>query len=1568
MRMMKRLLAAALGVAMAASLFAGLNLHTFAADDTYTRAQMERVIADTAIAYYLKGPDGQYDSYTLSGLSKTKSCVSRLTFGVSPEECSPQRRFYTVCSSYPHLVYYEVFGQHPLLEADMANTELPGYSRMRRYAGPPESALTDEAMMYTLSYISLTSNYGAYGKKVADNRDGWVGKGGIVYYWGSNNYENITDAQYQEIKANVRPGDIISVVRGAEEDDDGENSGHTMIVLGDYKGDGKKYIIHSGGNKYNNCDNTFFGNPYESNNTGAIRAGVWTDDGTKTGNSVIGFDRVEDSSSGTRNGTIRITEYDATVGRGTSYGPQSSGTSVIKQFVVMRPLDRLIGWEGRPEDVSDDDKFPKAALTTNAFARRQYPGLEVTTVGDKSSYNDVQAGGTLTYSWYIENDTNITSMKPRYGASGRNYAGMTMTMPLPKNVTYLRHKVTNTASDGVDGSVEYDAPTHAVIADGFTSSAGATYRVDVTVQIPAGAKLGEKIELPAGRLTGPNTSCWFRLGKMTHIVGGAHPTGFDAITESSVVSSGARSKMDAANDVYAAAGYRLELPDTQSFLNAVLTYAYQPAESSRKMQSRVLDESEITDPDALRLRRMIVPEYIGGKKLFTANKFGVKTNENRLRDFSEDFLQPGDILVYAYTATSGTNSYSENSARAILPTIPEAERVYVYLGDSNYAYYDDEGVFRVIHAPVHTFQYTSAGAKGELFGFDRNGSTPSRYYRIEWSPVLTQAFRYSYFFCLRPSLVYGSLPVMAPSSSAAYTVESGGVTTGYASLADALAAAGAGSTLTLHEDTALTDDQTFRGGTLDLGGHTLTTGAYTLMLDAESAAQTLQNGTVTGSGDAVFCAGASATIRSAKLFGGTSGAAVVSADGANVTFENAELASANTAALPVRTASGGALTNWTFRNDVTLLVPSALLPFDGGGAALGTDALCYTGSRNAWYQIADAESAATYRPVTFTKDPTALNVEKNTFYASLSEAIDKASAGETIRLLRDLSISQLREVGTGGSYGRTVSPSNSSSKYALGVTRGMTIDFDGHTITGDSKSVSTTVFILGASPITLKNGTICAKTGWALNMTGREIHLDNMKLYTKGTGIVVSDSSQSSRVLYVENGSLVVSGLTGNSSTNSNEAVEIRHGTVVVRGGSRVGSLTGIAVVPNAVNATEEKPNTSEVIVEDGGLFTGRYAYVNRDSDVGYFDTTFNAKKNHATLTFLSDSDAHYMREEHAEETIEIPGSTTVVAVDRALKLDGEAQMQTQYSLNLNDKLVVNYYVADSENAYTDGSYVLADGKKIPLTREGEQLYAPVCESAAKELTHSRKVQPVGLDAGGTRRVGSAADFSVRGYAETILGTINRNKTADAKLGRALIALLDYGAEAQKYFGFETDDLANKNLTDADLAQLDELKEKIGVYRADKRTVNDPEGLYAASSCVLGSSQALRFYLNLPESRTDRASLRFRVHYDSYRDERHVAEWSFAELNATETEGVYFLEVPELRAADVLTNVTLTVEKNGSALARVTDSVASYCARVQLEQPETAGLADALIVYGLSALEHFGRPKPAVGENEMPIN
>ena len=110
MRTMKNVLAAVLCAAMTVSLFAGLSLHAAAAS-TYNRTELEKVIADTAIAYYLKGPDCQYDSFLISGLGGTRTALNRQTVCRSPEEASPQMRYYTVCSSFPIDVYYDVILQ-----------------------------------------------------------------------------------------------------------------------------------------------------------------------------------------------------------------------------------------------------------------------------------------------------------------------------------------------------------------------------------------------------------------------------------------------------------------------------------------------------------------------------------------------------------------------------------------------------------------------------------------------------------------------------------------------------------------------------------------------------------------------------------------------------------------------------------------------------------------------------------------------------------------------------------------------------------------------------------------------------------------------------------------------------------------------------------------------------------------------------------------------------------------------------------------------------------------------------------------------------------------------------------------------------------------------------------------------------------------------------------------------------------------------------------------------------------------------------------------------------------------
>lgn len=310
--------------------------------------------------------------------------------------------------------------------------------------------------------------------------------------------------------------------------------------------------------------------------------------------------------------------------------------------------------------------------------------------------------------------------------------------------------------------------------------------------------------------------------------------------------------------------------------------------------------------------------------------------------------------------------------------------------------------------------------------------------------------------------------------------------------------------------------------------------------------------------------------------------------------------------------------------------------------------------------------------------------------------------------------------------------------------------------------------------------------------------------------------------------------------------------------------------------------------------------------------------------------------------------------------------MAKSMSLNLNDMIVINCYLEDPENAFAASGFALVDGKKTAMTREGANWYLPVRESAAKEMTRENVVQLVGVDAAGAYHVGAPNALSIRGYAEELLAGVDWENEKDARLGRAMIAMLNYGAQAQSYFAYEQADPANRNLTAADQARLVYNTTTVADFRVDERSVNDPEGLYYSSACVLGSSLALRFYLNLPASRADRETLTFRIGYQNYRGVKVAVTKTFADLTASNVEGVYYLETPGMAAADVKTPVTLSV-RGADEIASVTDSVTGYCARVHETQQDAHDLADELLSYGLSARAHFYQNHPTPGENELPI-
>ena len=311
--------------------------------------------------------------------------------------------------------------------------------------------------------------------------------------------------------------------------------------------------------------------------------------------------------------------------------------------------------------------------------------------------------------------------------------------------------------------------------------------------------------------------------------------------------------------------------------------------------------------------------------------------------------------------------------------------------------------------------------------------------------------------------------------------------------------------------------------------------------------------------------------------------------------------------------------------------------------------------------------------------------------------------------------------------------------------------------------------------------------------------------------------------------------------------------------------------------------------------------------------------------------------------------------------------MKKSMSLNLNDLIVINCYLEDPENAFAASAFALVDGKKTAMTRESANWYLPVRESAAKEMTRENVVQLVGVDAAGAYHVGAPNALSIRGYAEELLAGIDWENEKNAKLGRTMIAMLNYGAQAQKNFSYEQDDLANKNLTPEDQTRLVYNATTVADHRVDARTLSDPEGLYYSSACVLGSSLALRFYLNLPASRADREALSFRIGYQNYRGNAVAVTKTFADLTPTNMSGVYYLETTGVAAADVKSPVTLSVSNDSGEIASVTDSVVSYCARVHEAQQDAHDLADQLLSYGLSAFAYFYQNHPNPGDNELPI-
>lgn len=1619
---MKKLLSLILILCAMTALLAG---NVDAAD---SMTDKERALVETALTFYYKGNSVQYDSYYLTKGGRYYSGILRQTNNREPEEASIDDIHYTVCSAFPHDAFFSAFGEHIVNKdiqaqiAHLTHTFAP-YTTGMQVNGTP---LTDKQLAYELALENVTASYTAIGE-VWDDTNGAVNPGNMVIgYWGPVKDENGKDTDVftganvtiAEVQAMMRPGDIIAA-HPKTTDEDGtvdESGGHTMMFLGDIFGDGKDYVIHSSGTKYNNDDKN-------DNLLGP------------NGELLTGHDRLEAvanwadySISGTskenynRNGSICVAPYEYLLGSGKSYD-----VTAVYDFTILRPVNAVDN-----TDMTDAAKF-----------RLHHPALGIYKTADVKPYHDVKVGDTITYTIRIDNNTRDTVNQYDIGEGSRNLLGIGKTKgwgavvkETSRNKTYKDLKLTETIPAGTTFVSSTVTPTQSGNTLTWTVpsvSAGNTISISYTVKVTGGTQ----IVSPKGTIVSSTSGQAGSLGtkELTHEVVAQQLSASkaSAITASSVTTNTAvpRAGTDIAEDVYGAMGYKVDLPETAELLQLLCREINFVKESKASRTDYVLaEESQLQSADAKTLRKMIVPGFVGGARLYTVDELGLRTNENRLRLLRNDFLQPGDVLIYANAERDEKGARTRN-----LKLVNEA--VYVYLGSDNFAHYVD-GKLTVTNDPIVTY-WAKKGQNGQVLPAENGSNTPpnSTLYGIRkysYSTILHQAFMQDVFFLMRPARV-GLTAQTATTNARAVEVQSAGVSSYYADLKSAVTAAVDGDTIVLHENLALSGTITMQKSlTIDFNGFTVTSTAtepkdtlnFLNGTDSSVKSYVLKNGTV----DGVIYLGntCNARMENMTLLGRgwvylnnsitRNGCAVCKSSGSSLTLKNVTISSSSAADIPLQQGNDGTpYKNVTAENDVRIMIPDGVT-WDYSSMTLGEGVEVYTTtnlrSQDGYQHY--SQLGVGYRTVTFTKDPDVLNETTGKTYAALSEAVGKAANGDTLKLLRDVDTSDADEVAQ--SYGEYGGVAN-RSKYLISTGKSLTIDFDGHTVYDDFMGSGTFLFrddgksANGLSAVTLKNGTIdsdmtCVNAGSITNV-------EDMTLLSGQHAIYLSSSGKAEQVTNIHN-STVVGGLYG---ARDGCGVYVILGTVNLTGNSKVfgnnieAIWVGATDTVGAVNLEAATVGNNLYTYNSAGvqkIFNGTYAMAAGVSQTAAHQTetvwhngkayTFVADTYAVTTPKVTIGDKNYLSLETAlkdakegdtvmvkepltvSENMVIPAGVTLDLTENTVTVASEKTVLV-YGKVVGAELSCDpYYITLKENGdylgitlpkgmegdvhpHTgmNGAYNLTVDSDIRIEGKVACTYStmflldletgkktPITDSAfslgsygAKYMADTFKVVPVANTASGRIYVGKTVELSVQKMAEDALEAVNWQDASSAAIGRALVAMLNYGAEAQSFFGYKAEVPANGNIS----AYQQYLNLDLAAKRKDESVLTGQnKSLLYGTSCVLGENLQMKLYFSLPENVE---GLTFDISYGTTK----VTGLTAADLTKEESAGgnYYSYVLEGLMLKDYETRVEIVAKKGGVRQAVAADSLCSYLARFHAMGNTEARMADAILAFAMAVKE-----------------
>ena len=284
-------------------------------------------------------------------------------------------------------------------------------------------------------------------------------------------------------------------------------------------------------------------------------------------------------------------------------------------------------------------------------------------------------------------------------------------------------------------------------------------------------------------------------------------------------------------------------------------------------------------------------------------------------------------------------------------------------------------------------------------------------------------------------------------------------------------------------------------------------------------------------------------------------------------------------------------------------------------------------------------------------------------------------------------------------------------------------------------------------------------------------------------------------------------------------------------------------------------------------------------------------------------------------------------------------------SLSLESSITMNFKVLKSSLSSFDEFYMTFEcgGKEEKVTdyKETDKYYVFSYKGINPQLMNDNVTAILHAKNKSEEYTSPEKIMSVREYAYTMLDRYSDDE--HSKLRTLLVDLLNYGAAAQIYAGYQTDNLVNSALTDIqkDWASKDTTEFK-NIRNLNYKTINNPTAEWKTCSLVLKNSIMVKVKFSAKDVENKTVEIVLKNAKFTYTKDDFV----------NNGDGTYYVYCNELFANELSDNLLFTIYENGKPCSNtMLFSVESYARLVRdnYKDKPLDKMTTAMMLYGNSA-------------------